>query len=371
MCHGFVIQVKQMSLLAPARLATFCLSSLLMLVHADGVLAEVIHGAGSTAAAKLYQSWGEAYRVTGSQLAYDAVGSSAGVKAVIAGKVDFGATDVPLRGSQMARDGLICIPTAITGIVPAINLPGVQAGRLRLTGQVLAEILAGKVKNWNDEAVRALNPGLRLPAEPIKVVARADGSGSTWVLSDYLSAVSPDWQREMGRDSLLHWPEGTLLAKGSSGMADKLRQTPYSIGYLEPGYIASAQLGYALVANKAGKYVQPNSDAFRAALSASRWTFEGRFEEPLSNLGDPAAWPITTGTFIVMKRAVADVKRSAIVANFFAGAFMHADDLAPKAGFVPLPEKTQARAVKELGSMVEANGQPLSFDVIWRRAAAR
>lgn len=351
------------------RPATLCCSFLLLLTTSTGAWADTIRGAGSTAAAKLYQTWGDAFRITGSQIAYDPVGSSSGVKAVIAGKVDFGATDVPLSEAQMARDGLICIPTAITGIVPAVNLPGVGNGRLKLSGAVLAQILEGKLKTWNDEGIRSLNPGLKLPAEPIKVVARADGSGSTWVLSDYLSAVSQDWQHDMGRDSLLHWPNGTLLAKGSSGMADMLKQTPYSIGYLEPGYIASAQLGYALVANKAGKYVQPNSDAFRAALSASRWTFEGRFEEPLSNLGDPAAWPITTGTFIVMKRKAADAKRSAIVANFFAGAFMHADDLAPKAGFVPLPEKTQARAVKELGNVTEASGQPLAFDVMWRKPA--
>jgi phosphate transport system substrate-binding protein len=335
---------------------------------AAGAQAEIIRGAGSTAAAKLYQTWGEAYRVTGNQLEYDAVGSSAGVKAVAAGKVDFGATDVPLSDIQMQKEGLVCIPTAITGIVPALNLPGIGNGKLRLNGLVLAQILAGRLHNWNDEAIRALNPGLRLPAEAIKVVARADGSGSTWVLSNYLSAVSTDWQRDMGRDSLLHWPNGTLLAKGSGGMAEMLRQTPYSIGYLEPGYIASAQLNYALVANRAGKYVQPDAEAFRAALSASRWTFEGRFEEPLSNLGDPAAWPITTGTFIVMKRAAADSRRAAVVANFFAGAFMHADDLAPKAGFVPLPEKTQARAVKTLGSMTEASGQPLTFDVMWRKS---
>lgn len=360
-----------MNLPASIRLTSFCLMSILLPVYAASVSAEVIHGAGSTAAAKLYQSWGESYQVTGSRLAYDPVGSSAGVKAVIAGKVDFGATDVPLSTLQLSKEGLICIPTAITGIVPAVNLPGVGQGKLRLTGQVLADILAGKVKNWNDEAIRSLNPSLRLPAEAIKVVARSDGSGSTAVLSTYLAAVSPAWQRDMGSGAQLHWPASTLLAKGSSGMAETLRQTAYSIGYLEPGYIAAAQLNYALVANKAGKYVFPDSDAFRAALSASRWTFEGRFEEPLSNLGDPAAWPITTGTFIVMKRSVTDVKRSAIVANFFAGAFMHADDLAPKAGFVPLPEKTQARAVKELGSMTEANGQALSFDVIWRKATAK
>ncbi|MBS1208840.1 MAG: phosphate transporter substrate-binding protein PhoT family [Proteobacteria bacterium] len=329
--------------------------------------AEEIRGAGSTAAAKLYQSWAESFKTTGNQVNYAPVGSSAGIKAVITGAVDFGATDVPLTDEQMQKDGLICIPTAITGIVPAVNLPGVPQGKLRLSGPLLAAILTGKVHYWNDDAIRALNPNIRLPAEAIHVVARQDGSGSTWVLSKYLSAVSPEWAQEMGNESLLHWPASTLLARGSSGMADQIKQTPYSIGYLEPGYIASTELNYALVANKAGKYVQPDAVAFRAALAGSRWTFEGRFEDTLTNLSDQAAWPITTGTFIVMKRVAVAPKRMAIVANFLSGAFMQADNLAPKAGFVPLPMKTQARAVKTLGSMVEPSGVPLLFDVIWRR----
>jgi len=342
------------------------LSFVLFFAIQGGAQADVLRGAGSTAAAKLYQTWADVFKGTGNQVSYDAVGSSAGVKALLAGKVDFGATDVPLTEAQMQKEGLICIPTAITGIVPATNLPGVVHGKLRLSGPMLAAIFMGRVHVWNDEAIRALNPGVKLPAEAIRVVARQDGSGSTWVIGDYLSAVSPDWKQEMGRDTLLHWPMGTLLAKGSGGMAEMLRQTPYSIGYLEPGYVASAQLGYVLVANRAGKYVEPDSAGFRAALATSRWTFEGRFEEPLTNSGDPAAWPITTGTFIVMRRVAQDPRRVAEVANFFSGAFMQADSLAPKAGFVPLPLKTQARAVKALGSMVEKDGVPLGFDVIWR-----
>lgn len=343
----------------------------LSLLASPRAFAEEIRGAGSTAAARLYQGWAEGFKTTGHQVSYDAIGSSAGIKAVIAGKVDFGATDMPLSGEQMQKDGLICIPTAITGIVPALNLPGVPQGKLRLSGPLLAAIFAGKVHHWNDEALRALNPGVRLPAEAIRVIARQDGSGSTWVLSKYLSAVSPEWAQDMGNESLLRWPASTLLARGSSGVADLLKQTPYSIGYLEPGYIASAQLNYALVANKAGKFVQPDATAFRAALAGSRWTFEGRFEDPLSNLDDLAAWPITTGTFIVMKRVAVNPKRVAIVANFFSGAFMQADSLVPQAGFVPLPMKTQARAVKALGSMVEPGGIPLFFDVIWRVGALK
>lgn len=304
--------------------------------------------------------------MTGHQLIYDATGSSAGIKAVLAGDVDFGASDVPLPQERLKREGLICIPTAITGIVPALNLPGVPQGGLRFSGPLLASIMLGKVKRWNDEAIRALNPRVKLPAEIIRVVARKDGSGSTWVLSKYLSEVSPEWRQEMGNNSLLKWPENTVLAKGSSGMADVLKQTPYSIGYLEPGYIERATLDYALVANKTGRYVKPDAEAFRAALSGSRWTFEGDFEDSLINRSDRAAWPITTGTFIIMRRIARDPRHSAIVANFFSGAFMQADNLVPQAGFVPLPMKTQARAVKALGSMVEVGGIPLPFDVIWR-----
>jgi len=357
MQYGFLSSATGVAVAAALCLAT------------TSVQAETIHGSGSTAAAKLYLSWGEAYAsATGNRLVYDAVGSSAGVRDVIAGKVDFGATDVPLSLTQMRREGLICIPTVITGIVPAINLPGVAQGRLHLTGQVLADILRGQIRQWNDEAIQALNPGMRLPSESIKVVARQDGSGSTGVISQYLSVVSASWKQTLGEGSLLHWPQGTLLAKGSSGMAEMVHQTPYSIGYVEPGYITAEHLNYARVENKAGKYVEPAPEGFRAALAGSRWTFEGHFEDSLSNRDDPKAWPITTGTFIVLRQKAQDRGHAAAVANFFVGAFMHADDLAPKAGFVPLPEKTQARAVGTLGTMIEPNGQPLTFDVMWRKA---
>lgn len=348
------------------RSLALCLAlSLLTLPAAFGAQ---IKGAGSTAAARLYQDWADAFKITGNQVAYEANGSSAGIQAVIEGRADFGATDVPLSEDRLRKEGLICIPTAITGIAPAMNLPGVPRGKLHLSGPVLAAILSGKVHSWNDEAIRHLNPGLKLPAEAIHVIAREDGSGTTWVLSKYLASISPEWQQEMGNDFKLHWPTGTTLARGGSGMVAQIKQTPFSIGYLEVGNIDAAQLNYALVANKAGRYVEPQPEAFRAALGASKWTFEGRFEESLTNLDDKDAWPITTGTFIVMKRLAADPKRTAIVLNFFSGAFMQADKLVPQSGYIPLPMKTQARAVKELGAIEERQGIPLFFDVMWRPA---
>lgn len=329
--------------------------------------AEVIRGAGSTAAARLYQSWGEMFGNTGNKLQYEANGSSAGVKAVIDNKVDFGATDVPLSEEQLRRDDLVLIPTAITGVVPALNVPGLAPGKLRLSGSVLAAMYAGKIRNWNDEAIRKLNPGLSLPAEAIRVVAREDGSGTTYVMTQYLSAVSEEWNKQMGFDYRLNWPVGTLLAKGSGGIVKLLKETPYSLGYLEIGYVEKNQLGYALVANKAGQYVSPGPVSFHSALNASNWTFQGRFEESLSNLDTREAWPITTGTFIVVRRTSNDPKHTALVLNFFSGAFMQADKLVPASGFVPLPIKTQARAVKTLGKVLDSSGVPVFFDVMWRK----
>ena len=331
-------------------------------------LAEEIRGAGSTAAARLYQVWGESFKTTGNQLKYDAIGSSSGLKAVIEGTVDFGASDVALSPERAQKDDLVCIPTAIAGIVPALNVAGLPQGRLRLTGPLLAAIYTGKVSKWNDEAIRKLNPGLNLPAEAIRVIAREDGSGTTHVISQYLTAVSPEWKQSMGNDFLLKWPASTLLAKGSGGVAKLIKQTPFSIGYLEAGTIQSEQINYALVANKAGQYVQPNADSFSAALSGSRWSFEGRFEDSLNNNDDKKAWPITTGTFVIMKRSVASPKRIAIVLNFLSGAFMQADKLVPASGYVALPLQTQARAVKTLASLKETNGVPIFFDVMWRPA---
>jgi phosphate transport system substrate-binding protein len=345
---------------------SFSILSLAFVLFSIPAQAEIIRGSGSTAAARLYQSWGEAFARTGHQLQYEATGSSAGLKALLEGKVDFGATDVPLSEAQLRQDNLVQIPTAITGIVPAINLPGVARGKLRLTGPVYADILGGRIRKWDDEAIRKLNPGLSLPGEAIRVVAREDGSGSTYVLSQYLSEVSADWKSRFGTDYRLAWPEGTLKAKGSSGVAKLIGETPFSIGYLESGSIDKAQLNYAQLANRAGQYLHPTPESFQAALSSSNWTFQGRFEESLSNLGDKAAWPITTGTFVIMKRTAQAPQRMALVLNFFSGAFMQADKLVPQSGYVALPIKTQARAVKSLASISEPSGVPMFFDVIWR-----
>lgn len=344
-----------------------CLSLVIaLLALCAPVQAEIIRGAGSTAAARLYRNWGEAFGRTGNTLQYEANGSSAGLKALLEGKADFGATDVPLPEEQLRSKGLILIPTAITGVVPALNLPGIPPGRLRLSGPVLAAMYAGTIRRWNDEAIRLLNPGLTLPAENIRVVAREDGSGTTYVMSQYLSSVSADWKTRMGVDFRLSWPDGTLLAKGSSEVVKLLTETPYALGYLEIGYVEKSKLGYALVANRAGNYVSPRPAAFHAALDASNWSFQGRFEESLSNLDARDAWPITTGTFVVVSRVSSDPKRTALLLNFFSGAFMQADKLVPESGLVPLPVKTQARAIKTLGKVVDAEGIPVFFDVMWR-----
>jgi len=343
----------------------FSLLLLGLLMLAPSHAAEIA-GAGSSAAAPLYAGWAAEWgRKSGVRLQYSAVGSSAGLKAIRDGKVDFGASDVPLPPEQLERDGLVNFPTAIAGVVPAINLTGVPRGELRLTGAVLADILSGKIARWNAAPITALNKGIRLPDQAITVIGREDGSGTTYVLSHYLAKVSPEWSKAFGTDFKLKWPASTLLAKGTAAQLEALAKTPGAIAYAEFGQVEKASLNYARVANAKGDYPQPGPASFRAALKASAWTTAGKFEEMLTDMADKDAWPITSGTFIVMRKKVTDPARAAQALALFSYGFMRGDAITTENRWVSMPDLTQARAVKEMNKVRDANGQPLAWSMTY------
>lgn len=326
------------------------------------VQAAEISGAGSSAAAPLYSSWaGDWTKKSGVALQYAAVGSSAGVSAIRGGKTDFGTSDVPLSPSNLERDGLVNFPTAISGVVPIVNIPGVAHGELKLDGATLADILAGRVTRWNAASVAKLNRDLHLPDLAIRVIAREDGSGSTYVLSHFLAQVSPQWAKEMPIDFRLKWPEGAQLVSGTSAMLDMVAKTAGAIGYAEFGPAEKMQASMVRVGNQRGEFVRPGPDSFRLALKASEWTSSGHFEQMLTNMPDKGAWPITSGTFVIMRKSAANPARIAQTLSMFSYGLMHGDAATSQSRWIPLPELTQARVMKEMAKIRDKDGQPIAF----------
>ncbi|MEC5385524.1 phosphate ABC transporter substrate-binding protein PstS [Uliginosibacterium sp. H3] len=324
--------------------------------------ASEIVGAGSSAAAPLYNAWAQDWSsVAGGILKYAPVGSSAGIKAIQEGKGDFGASDVPLPKEELDKHGLINFPVAISGIVPIVNLPGMPRGELRLSGTVLANILAGQITQWNDPQIGALNRGRALPNLPIHVIAREDGSGTTYVLSNYLGKVSEGWAKNFGNDFKIKWSASVKQVKGTSGMLEAVAAQAGALGYAEYGQVESARLNYVRVANQKGRYPQPDAASFTAALEGSAWSTAGKFEEMLTDAPSINAWPITGGTFIVMPKRVADARRAETVLSFLTYGFAKCDAATAKQRWIPLPERTQARVVREMSRLTDAQGGPLSW----------
>lgn len=328
------------------------------------VRAVEVKGAGSTAAAPLYNAWAQQWsEASGHKLSYAGVGSSGGIKSIKEGKSDFGASDVALSREELDKEGLVNFPVAISGIVPFVNLQGVSRGQLRLTGSVLADILAGRITRWNAPEIAALNRNIKLPAQEITVVAREDGSGTTYVLSHYLAKVSQRWAQDMGYDFKLKWSERTTLVKGTGGMLEAVRKTSGAIGYAEYGQVQSASLNYVRVANQRGQYPEPGAASFKAALADSPWTSRGAYEEMLTNATGFSAWPITGATFVIMRRHVQDAERASTVLSMLSYGFMRGDKAAADLNWIPLPDSTQARVEREMLLLVDKNGHSLTWQI--------
>jgi phosphate transport system substrate-binding protein len=299
--------------------------------------AQQITGAGSTFVYPVLSAWAADYqKQSGASVNYQSIGSGGGVAQIKAGTVDFGATDQPLDPAELASAGLAQFPVVIGGVVPVVNIAGIQPGKLRLTGPVLADIYAGKIKSWNDPAIARLNAGVALPASNITVVHRSDGSGTSFNFTHYLSQVSASWKSSPGEGKSVAWPTG-VGGKGNEGVAGYVKQIPNSIGYVEYAYVLQNHMAYALLQNSAGSFVAPSAVSFQAAAASADWKNAKDFFLVMTNAPGADAYPITATTFIVMHRKASDKARSDAALSFFRWALEKGQPQAQKLDYVPLP----------------------------------
>ena len=341
-----------------ACLAAVCAA--LLAVPALSHAAEAINGAGSSAAAPVYRIWATEYaRGQGAPLVYDPVGSGAGMARISRREVDFGASDVIASAADLKKNDLVMFPTVITGVVPVVNLPHVGANQLRLTGDVLARIFLGQLTQWDAPEIVALNPGLKLPAHAIRLVVRADGSGTTYHFSDYLGRASAAWKQQRGVASKLDWPAGALAVKGSAAVADAVRATPGAIAYIDYNDVVDDGLAGVSMKNADGQFVAANVEGFHDAVMHSAWYAQGDFSTELNELPGAKTWPITMGTYVAIPRVAVQAERTERALRFITWAYLHGDALARQAKFVPLPEKVQASAYREIAKVSNSNGELL------------
>lgn len=296
-------------------------------------------GAGSTFVSPVMTKWTEAYRAqTGNGIIYRAVGSSIGVGLIKKSDVDFGATDMPLAPHELQRLGMLQFPIVVGGVVPVVNIDGVKPGQIRFTGDVLADIYLGKLKSWNDPAIQAINPDLKLPSTAITVVHRIDGSGTTFNWSNYLSKMSPQWKTSVGDGTFVEWPVG-LGGKGNDGVASLVSLIPGSIGYLEYAYALQKldRISFGTVQNSAGNFVSPSALSFQAAASGADWTSAQDFGLVLTDAPGEAAYPITATTFVLMPKQARHPEKSATALDFLRWSLENGSSLAEKLNYVPLP----------------------------------
>ncbi|NLF55594.1 MAG: phosphate ABC transporter substrate-binding protein PstS [Thauera phenolivorans] len=320
----------------PTKLAILASS---IAVFATGAQAADITGAGASFPAPIYAKWADAYmKETGNRVNYQSIGSSGGIRQIKAKTVDFGASDMPLKPEDLAKDGLLQFPTVVGGVVPVVNLQGIEPGELKFSGQLLADIYQGKVTKWNDPAIAALNPGVTLPEQDIGVVRRADGSGTTFAFTNYLSKVSADWKDKIGEGTAVQWPVG-LGGKGNEGVSAFVQRLPGSIGYVEYAYAKQNKLTHVAMQNKDGDYVQPSEASFAAASAGADWS-KSAFYEILTNQPGKDSWPITSATFILMHQQQDKPAQAVAALKFFEWAYDKGDQMASEIDYVPLPDAT-------------------------------
>ncbi|MBO0749597.1 MAG: phosphate ABC transporter substrate-binding protein PstS [Porphyrobacter sp.] len=296
-----------------------------------------ITGAGSTFVLPMVSAWSADYSKSGgASVNYQSIGSGGGIAQIEAGTVDFGATDKPLAPAELAKAGLAQFPIVIGGIVPVTNISGVAPGQLRLTGPVLADIFAGKIKKWNDPAIVQLNAGVTLPNAAITPVHRSDGSGTTFNLTHYLGQVSPDWKAKFGEGTTIDWAGG-VGGKGNEGVAAYVKQIPNTIGYVEYAFVKQNNMNYALLQNASGNFVEPGANSFQAAAATAEWDKAQDFDLVMTNAPGPGAYPIAASTFILMYKQPKNAKASQAALAFFKWALENGRPLALKLDYVPLP----------------------------------
>jgi phosphate transport system substrate-binding protein len=321
--------------------------------------AQEITGAGATFPAPLYSKWAADYnKATGVKINYQSVGSGAGIKQIDSKTVDFGASDMPQTDDVLAKKGQMQFPTAIGGVVPVINIKGINPGQLKLNGQVLGDIYLGKIAKWSDPALKALNPSLALPDAAIAQVRRADGSGTTFIFTNYLSKVNAEWKTKVGEGTAVNWPAGAG-GKGNEGVAAFVGRLPNSIGYVEYSYVKQNKMTYALMQNSGGNYVAPDETAFKAAAAGADWNKS--FYQILTNQPGKDAWPISGATFILMHKLQDKPANATETLKFFTWAYKNGDKVANDLDYVPMPKTVISSIEKAWGEIKDASGKPVAF----------
>ena len=330
----------------------------LVVIAAAPAFAQDVTGAGASFPAPVYSKWADAYnKATGARINYQSVGSGAGIRQIKAKTVDFGASDAPLKDDELAKDGMIQFPTVIGGVVPVINVKGVAPGQLKMTGQVLGDIYLGKITKWNDPALVALNTGVALPDAAIAPVRRADGSGTSFIFTNYLSKVNADWKAKVGEGTAVNWPTGAG-GKGNEGVSSYVQRLPNSIGYVEYAYAKQNKMTHVQLKNAAGNYVSPDDANFKAAAAGADWSKS--YYQVLTEQPGKDAWPITGATFILMHKVQDKPANAASALKFFDWAYASGDKMAAELEYVTLPDSVKALVRKTWADNIkDASGKPV------------
>ncbi|GKT24521.1 phosphate ABC transporter substrate-binding protein PstS [Acidovorax sp. SUPP3334] len=316
-------------------------------------------GAGASFPAPLYSKWAADYnKATGVKINYQSVGSGAGLRQIEAKTVDFGASDAPLKDDELAKKGLLQFPTVIGGVVPVVNIKGISPGQIKLSGQVLGDIYLGKVTKWSDAAIKALNPGVNLPDAAIAPVRRADGSGTSFIFTNYLSKVNAEWKSKVGEGTAVNWPTGAG-GKGNEGVAAFVGRLPNSIGYLEYAYVKQNKLNYVQLQNADGAFVSPEDSAFKAAAAGADWAKS--FYQILTNQPGKDSWPITGATFILMHKTQDKPTQATTSLKFFEWAYKSGDKTAADLDYVPMPDSVKNVIMKSWGDIKDTSGKSVSL----------
>ncbi|MDM0118229.1 phosphate ABC transporter substrate-binding protein PstS [Variovorax arabinosiphilus] len=321
--------------------------------------AQNVTGAGASFPAPLYAKWASDFaKATGTQVNYQSVGSGAGLKQIEAKTVDFGASDAPLKDEELQAKGLMQFPTVIGGVIPVVNITGLKPGELKLSGEVLGDIYLGKITKWNDPAIKALNGSLALPDAAIAPVRRADGSGTSFLFTNYLSKVNAEWKSKVGEGTAVNWPVGAG-GKGNEGVAAFVNRLPNSIGYVEYAYVKQNKMTYAQLKNEAGSFVSPEDTAFKAAAAGADWSKS--FYQVLTNQPGAQSWPITGATFILMQKSQDKPANAATVLKFFDWAYKTGDKTADDLDYVPMPDAVKATIAKSWGEIKDGSGKAIAY----------
>ncbi|WP_020678360.1 phosphate ABC transporter substrate-binding protein PstS [Geopsychrobacter electrodiphilus] len=319
--------------------------------------ATTINGAGATFPFPVYGQWAYLYeKETGVRLNYQSIGSGGGIKQIKAKTVDFGASDAPLTAEALNAAGLMQFPMIMGGVVPVVHVEGIKPGQLRLSADLLADIYLGKITKWNDARIAAENKALKLPNQDITVVHRADGSGTTWIFTNYLTKVSPAWASKVGNDKAVAWPAG-VGGKGNEGVAAYVQRVKGSIGYVEYAYALQNKMNYVLLQNHAGQFVAPTSEAFQAAAANADWAHAAGYYMVLTDQPGAQSWPITGASFILVYKDQANPQTAKTVLDFFAWCYKNGQPTALKLDYVPMPEAVITMVEKTWAKDIRAKGQ--------------